>query len=53
MPGGYYNVHGHHVVMRLKDHDINIPINSKHTNIPAIKDYFVSSKDKNSLYHSC
>ena len=46
MHGGYYTGHVHHVIIHLKYHDIKIPIDSKHANLPFITYCFVSNKDK-------
>ena len=46
MHGGYSTVHGHHVIMHLKDHEINIPIDSNRVNLPVTTYFFAISKEK-------
>ena len=38
--GGYFTIHGNHVMMHLKYHNISIPIDIKHSNVPVIS-YFL------------
>ena len=33
---GYYTFYSHHIMMHLNDHNIKIPINSKHANLTVI-----------------
>ena len=46
MNSGYSTFYGHLVIIFLKEHNINISINSKHVNIYVVTDCFVSSKEK-------
>ena len=53
MNGGYYTVHGYHVMMNPKDHYIKIPTYIKHVNIYVTTDFLWVVRRKNSFDHNC